>query len=362
MAPESESVVERRDRMSEFPDELLLHILSFVPTHIAARTSLLSRRFRCLWEVAPALDLNLSAFRHCSSCMAFAHMADRSLLDRDDSHHLSSLRLNLRNSRLFEPGILTFSYLNTLLLRASHLHLQRLSFSHLTGCLDEFLPTILSIPSLEFLSLRHLSRAALFPSSFAATGLKTLSLSFDNASFQPTGLNAFLSKLPSLEELELEVPTDVDLRSESVKKLKLVITDLIREVGICMPKLEVLDFYEWRNQQKRFHGQMPVLKKASIEIIAPPEESAPAIWKMLKAVGNVDELHVVIEENFWFNPFHTMVEPDADPPKFPNLKHLDLNMCFHRHNTDDLTTLLQNSPALESINLVDKVWNSVHFY
>ncbi|KAF3328939.1 F-box/FBD/LRR-repeat protein [Carex littledalei] len=348
-----ETAEDQTDRLSELPEHVLLHMLSFLPTLVAASTSFLSRRFRHLWETTTTLDLDLSAFRH-STCSAFVDMVDRCLLDRDSLYNLLSLRIDLCDRNLFEGGILTFGYVNILLVRAAELGVRHLSFSHLTHQLDEFLPTILSIASLESLSLCHLSRRAVFPPSFAATGLKSLSLAFDFASFEPTGLNTLLSKLHALENLELQVPTSIDLRSETVKRLKLAIFASCREVGICMPKLEVLDFYEWRCRRTRFRGEIPFLKKADIYFMYPAEESAPAIWQMLKAVGNVEKLYIKIDENHLFNPFHTMVEPGVDPPEFPNLKHLDLEMCFHQSNTEDLTILLRNSPALESLNLVDK--------
>lgn len=64
-----------------------------------------------------------------------------------------------------------------------------------------------------------------------------------------------------------------------------------------MPKLEVLDFYEWKCRRTRFRGEMPLLKKADIYFMYPAEESAPAIWQMLKAVGNVEKLYIKIDEN-----------------------------------------------------------------
>ncbi|XLR42953.1 FBD-associated F-box protein At2g26860-like [Arachis duranensis] len=47
-----------RDVISRLPDEILCHILSFLPTRTSMATSVLSRRWRYLWEKVQVLDLN----------------------------------------------------------------------------------------------------------------------------------------------------------------------------------------------------------------------------------------------------------------------------------------------------------------
>ncbi|QHN75935.1 hypothetical protein HN51_053571 [Arachis hypogaea] len=47
-----------RDVISSLPDEILCHILSFLPTRTSMATSVLSRRWRYLWEKVQVLDLN----------------------------------------------------------------------------------------------------------------------------------------------------------------------------------------------------------------------------------------------------------------------------------------------------------------
>ncbi|KAK4268300.1 hypothetical protein QN277_024980 [Acacia crassicarpa] len=54
---------EMRDRISDLPDSLLLHILSFLPAKEAVATCLLSKRWRPLWFSLPTLELHRQDFQ-----------------------------------------------------------------------------------------------------------------------------------------------------------------------------------------------------------------------------------------------------------------------------------------------------------
>ncbi|KAL6196692.1 hypothetical protein ACLB2K_032306 [Fragaria x ananassa] len=45
-----------KDRISELPDRVLIHIVSFHATKYAVRTSILSKRWKGIWAFSPNLD------------------------------------------------------------------------------------------------------------------------------------------------------------------------------------------------------------------------------------------------------------------------------------------------------------------
>ncbi|KAL6599151.1 hypothetical protein ACP70R_046015 [Stipagrostis hirtigluma subsp. patula] len=50
------------DRLSDLPDTMLHHIMSFLSAQEVARTSVLSQRWRLLWTSAPCLDISVDQF------------------------------------------------------------------------------------------------------------------------------------------------------------------------------------------------------------------------------------------------------------------------------------------------------------
>lgn len=49
---------DKSDRISDLPDEMLQHILSFLGTRKAVQTSLLSKRWVNLWASLPCINID----------------------------------------------------------------------------------------------------------------------------------------------------------------------------------------------------------------------------------------------------------------------------------------------------------------
>ncbi|KAM7462541.1 hypothetical protein LguiA_030662 [Lonicera macranthoides] len=79
------------DRLSELPDAILAHILSFLDTKYAVQTSSLSKRWINLWISVTNLNFHNSSFRKLTS---FQRFVDHVLTRRDNSISLNSIVFN----------------------------------------------------------------------------------------------------------------------------------------------------------------------------------------------------------------------------------------------------------------------------
>ena len=59
------------DMISSLPEPLLCHILNFLTTEQAVRTSVLSSRWRHIWKLVPRLELDRADFRDNRDCTYF---------------------------------------------------------------------------------------------------------------------------------------------------------------------------------------------------------------------------------------------------------------------------------------------------
>uniref|UniRef100_A0ACD5V3X5 Uncharacterized protein n=1 Tax=Avena sativa TaxID=4498 RepID=A0ACD5V3X5_AVESA len=80
------------DRISALPDDLLHHVLSFLPAHKAVQTCVLARRWLHLWKSAHAL--RVTGVKGCYNPAWFLNFVDNLLLNRDPRARLESFELD----------------------------------------------------------------------------------------------------------------------------------------------------------------------------------------------------------------------------------------------------------------------------
>ncbi|KAJ3684171.1 hypothetical protein LUZ61_013335 [Rhynchospora tenuis] len=337
------------DRLSNLPDELLVAILSFLPTPIAARTSVLCRRFRHLWEASPSVQIRAYVPDK------FVAQADGALLHRNPSYSLLSLRIELHDFKRSLPD----SYMPSLLAKAASLglcHLTILGFFNF----EPILSTIFSIKTLK--SLAHpnivLNPHHVFPSGLALTCLTSLSLGLFR--IESAKLNQLLSELSLLEELQLKIFSirSLIISSQTITKLTLVtVGSKLDTLKLVLPSLESIHLRTWHLSHSLFHihGEVPLLKRAVIDLDELHAQNVSAVTNLLNFISHLEELRLHVKESAdEKNPSHILLEPGKCPPNFPNLKHLYVGLCFHKHNFEAVIMMLHNCPALESLKLVQE--------
>ncbi|KAI3923968.1 hypothetical protein MKW92_019750 [Papaver armeniacum] len=79
MTKKNRKIVRRdvMDRISNFPDDLLVRILPLVPTKQVVTTSYMSQRWKSLWTLLPELD-----FHYVSFCKSFGIVLEHSKKER----------------------------------------------------------------------------------------------------------------------------------------------------------------------------------------------------------------------------------------------------------------------------------------
>jgi len=184
---------ENEDRLSDLPESVILHILSFLNAQHAVQTCVLSPRFKDLWKRLPVLKLHYRDFR---TYKIFTKFVSKILSLRDSSITLEALDFNRHIGRL-EPHILKriVNYaikhniqrlrLNVTsdiaLIPTSLFSFQSLTHLKLSVYSDaesktQF-PNSLSLPALTYLKLcMHSNHENLFPDSLDLPALTSLHL------------------------------------------------------------------------------------------------------------------------------------------------------------------------------------------
>ncbi|KAL2337321.1 hypothetical protein Fmac_011767 [Flemingia macrophylla] len=182
------------DRISSLPDEVLCHILSFIPSKVAVSTSLLSKRWKPLWRLVPALDFDFPDDQRKESYSCFVQSVYTFILSRDLDQPLQRFRVRCQTPLCDTPVV--NAWLNTAVQR----RVESLYLSLLFPSIHIF-STVLCCKTLVVLKLENIE-----VNTFCSVDLPSLKiLHLDRVIFlDPRHLVEFLSGAPNLEDLEIE--------------------------------------------------------------------------------------------------------------------------------------------------------------
>ncbi|KAM1416337.1 hypothetical protein ACFX2I_007896 [Malus domestica] len=245
------------DRISELPNALLCHILSFLPILDAVHTTILSRRWKNLWTSLPELEFDDEGFNHSwTELNRFMMFVDRVLFLHDStdikkfSFKLSRHRQCCRGPTL-EHFIHIYRWICTALRRnVVELDLDLLDYD----CKRFELPQSLFLcKTLEILKVSSTSITFAPPTSACFPSLKVLNVYVMKLDHSVANL---FSCCPVLEDLNIDVNSKV----------------AVSNVNISAPRLKTLriwfgnDFKRnfWGDDRVRFFINAPNLVKLAI--------------------------------------------------------------------------------------------------
>ncbi|MED6144425.1 hypothetical protein PIB30_015640 [Stylosanthes scabra] len=327
------------DIISSLPDTLLCHILSFLPTLDAVRTSFLSRRWRHLWKDLQVFDFDIRGRGIIRSSESFVLFVDTVLSQR---RFPDIRKFSLFCERLDDPNAF-----------------RRWMHAAVGPCLQEIylgfgdyksrdgIDGLFTCDSLVSLSLQ---------SDFDLNDVPSIHLPLLKNLELPSGVSVnskLISGCPVLENLSFfasgRLCPKISLLSPSLKRLELIDEreykhPIINEIQIDAPNLEFLRIYLDETCAKTFIiSNFPNIMEAFIEI-APMAEHVDWVPKLVRALSNSKKLYLggyTIE--------CLVRAPYLRLPEFSCLRHLSI--WFINFNSRVLIKLLRCCPKLQVLDI-----------
>lgn len=347
---EGHDVGQKIDRISDLPDNILLHILSFTSTKEAIRTSLLSKRWKDLWIFLPDVDLQRSCLELESS---FTVLVSKALFHRDTSHlRKFCLELNFDVSLdLFKDWISA----------AIEHNVQVLDLNLCGGQSFVLPPSFFTSKSLCNLKLSMLHTLEI-PSQICFISLKCLTLS--RVTFRDDESTQLLfSGFPILEELVLhdcdwQKINCVTISIPTLRKFAFLLETLKHGLLECKIKLYAVNLKSFKYAGfltvKVLLCNVPLLVNSYVcfykTVDADYLETIRRAAQLLGRIYRVKFLTITSETLRFLFPKNLAVHL----PKFYNLIHLEVGLN-HRgvlvSAGRELMCFLNKSPNLQSLDI-----------
>ncbi|KAI8558068.1 hypothetical protein RHMOL_Rhmol04G0059700 [Rhododendron molle] len=357
---EEQNVGEGNDIISNLPGNVLHHILSFLSTKDAIRTSVLSTKWEYLWTSISEIDLHDTSPQTSRKVdMSFLDFVDRVFHFRDAS---DIKRLTIKSSE-----VVNSSRVNSWISASMRHNIEELNLS-LHWKAQPVLPChLFTCQSLVALKL-YMNWSLKVPSLTHFSNLKTLELSHVTFSDDNSTQHLF-SSCPVLQELAL-----VKCGWKNLKTLMICIPTLKRLtiedeylwmqdalscvtkiyaanlIHLCCISSLVVDFCLY-DLSSLVDASIGLYYNPSAEDVTPQEK-----LELFSVVNCILIMFVARPYNstnllFFCAKYLTQVENLLDRlPTFYNLTHFELNLEFYGLCFGDLMVLLEKSPKLEFLN------------
>ncbi|WRX28827.1 F-box domain - like 10 [Theobroma cacao] len=346
------------DIISQLPDELLLHILSFLPTKDIVSTSALSTRWRYLWTFFNIVSFDFDAYKEKKECSSFLDSVRRELLMIPDTARIQKFRLHSTFAVSSSQILASMSIVSKIV--KHKVEELDLSIPCMESNLFSLPHSLCTSESLTSLTL-HMTEAALnsFPTSICFPRLKSLNL--DCIEFQDEhSAQLLLSNCPVLEELYLD-NCDWIKRTEIKISIPTLLTLSISleyngppdiSIRIFTPNL-LNFFYTSFSQVELVTCDLSSVIRAEVDVFGwltydQRVQVAHRTLKLLEGIRGVKYLElsnrtlqaISFAENF--QAVHL--------PTFYNLTHLNVSFVLSTRGGAALKRVLRKSPNLYSLH------------
>lgn len=330
------------DKISELPDELLVKILSSVPTKVAVSTTVLSKRWKFLWMWLPKLEYSDDQGK---SLLVLRDFINKNLpLHRAPVIERLCLELWEPSDSKLNPEEDIKVWVETAVSR----HVRELEVSYLSESnVNMFPSSFFTCESLVVLKLRYMILMDV-PSTGCCCclpSLKTLQLeclTYVGAD----SLQSLLSMCRVLEELDVrfiedDYPQMFAVIFPLLRKLTLSLPDCewdFDEYEIDTPSLEYLKLEDWNESLWLFKSMMPNLREACVHV------ASYALKSVVRSITSVKHLTVCseVEEDVYYG--------GGDGFVFDQLEHLELCVCKD-DSLNLLAQFLKDSPNLRVLDV-----------
>ncbi|XP_043688923.1 F-box/FBD/LRR-repeat protein At5g56420-like [Telopea speciosissima] len=350
------------DRISELPDPVLHHILSFLPTKIAVSTSMLSRRWRYLWTYVDKLnfedDLFYSIQMNEDLMFKFMDFVDNVLV----VHNL----LNIEKLRLLGGDCDAFR-IDSWIRAAIKREIKELDIFICPRVPFEFPSCLFNCELLTVLKLNLACSDLKLPTSICLPSLKTMRL--DSVIFADENLtHNFFFNCPTLENLIMKKCglRDVKVLHISAPRLKFLTVDCgggnQHSLSHCIIKVSTRDLVSLRYCDGVAIGYSLENAHSMVDAcirLCPTRHELRVFWNtdgysainLLKGVSHAKVLKLSGRNSNTIeilSPLHDLLD---HLPTFYNLRSLKLTAgCCPRH-LSVITCLLQSAPNLEYLKV-----------
>ncbi|KAF8118510.1 hypothetical protein N665_0005s0267 [Sinapis alba] len=334
------------DRFNGLADDIICHILSFLPVEEAALTCVLSKRWRNLFAFRSNLQLN-DHVGGGGGGESFIDFVDN-VLSVSGSFPISNISITCRNSSInADTGPVT-RWMTDVVNNHSVVNLD----------IDVISSRDVTLVPLEIFTcntLVHLRLTqgfeALIPENVSLPSLKTLYLSwvyFYNSRYCVLG--KLLSASPLLEELTIlggywqypKCPRNVS--SSTLKKLTMKCTDCFDywDMTLDTPNLIYLEYSDLPPRNYPILN-LDSLLEAKLDLLSTGDQGNPT--KLIKGLRNVYILEIltILDTGTAFCFWHEAV------PVFINLSRLIITIDFPSYDWEFLPLLLNKSPNLQTL-------------